>query len=73
MSVHPFTWLGVFLILLGVALVLIPVLGQYVDLSKVPPWLIYVYRSNGFYFVTSPLLILLSVISLIVFILRRAA
>jgi hypothetical protein len=73
LSVHPFTWLGVFLILLGVALVLIPVLGQYVDLSKVPSWLIYVYRSNGFYFVTSPLLILLSVISLIVFILRRAA
>ncbi len=65
------TLLGIALILIGVALVALPMIGKYVDLSKIPSWIIYVYRSNGFYFVTSPLLILLSLISLTIFILMR--
>lgn len=68
---HPLTWLGITLILVGVALVLLPILGKYIDLSQVPSWLIYVYRSDGFYFVTSPLLLALSAISLIVHLLTR--
>lgn len=68
---HPLTWLGIALILVGAALVLLPILGKYIDLSQVPPWLIYVYRSDGFYFVTSPLLLALSAISLITYFLMR--
>lgn len=69
--IHPLTWLGIALILIGVALVLLPIVGKYVDLSQVPSWLIYVYHSDGLYFVTSPILILLSLIALAVFLLRR--
>ncbi len=69
--IHPLTWLGIALILIGVALVLLPIVGKYVDLSQVPSWLIYVYHSDGFYFVTSPILIVLSLIALAVFLLRR--
>jgi len=68
---HPLTWLGVALILIGVALVLLPILGKYIDLSQVPSWLIYIYHSNGFYFVTSPLLLVLSLTALIVYFLTR--
>lgn len=70
-AVHPFFILGMFLILLGVALVLLPIIGRYVDLSGIPPWLIYVYRSDGFCFVTSPLLIVISLISVLIYLLMR--
>jgi ribose/xylose/arabinose/galactoside ABC-type transport system permease subunit len=72
LSIHPLTWLGIFLILLGVALVILQAVGRYIDLSKVPPWLIYIYHSDGFYFVTSPLLILLSAVALIFFLLKHS-
>jgi len=68
---HPLTWLGIALILTGVALVLLPVLGKYIDLSQVPSWLIYIYHSDGFYFVTSPLLLVLSAATLIAYFLTR--
>lgn len=68
---HPLTWLGIALILIGVALVLLPVLGRYMNLSQVPSWLVYVYHSDGFYFVTSPLLIVLSVAALLAYFLTR--
>jgi hypothetical protein len=35
------------------------------NLEKLPWILIWVYRKNGFYFVTSPLLIILSIISIV--------
>jgi len=70
-AVHPFILLGMFLILLGIALVLVPIIGRYVDLSGVPSWIIYVYRSDGLFFVTSPLLIILSLISIIVYLIVR--
>jgi hypothetical protein len=54
-----------------VALVLLPIIGKYVDFSQVPSWLIYVYHSDGFYFVTSPFLILLSLVALVVYLLTR--
>jgi hypothetical protein len=54
-----------------VALVLLPIIGKYVDFSQVPSWLIYIYRSDGFYFVTSPFLILLSLVALVVYLLTR--
>ena len=39
---HQLTWLGVALILIGTAIVLLPILGKYFDLSQVPSWLIYI-------------------------------
>ena len=68
---HPLTWLGIALILVGAALVLLPIMGKYIDLSRIPPWLIYIYRSNGFYFITSPILLALSAIALIAYLLTR--
>lgn len=68
---HQLTWLGVALIFIGVALVLFPILGKYIDLSQVPSWLIYIYHNNGFYFVTSPLLLMLSLATVIVYFLTR--
>lgn len=65
------TLLGVALILVGVALVVLPMVGRYIDLSRIPWWIVYVYQSNGFYFVTSPLLLLLSLITFIIYIVNR--
>jgi len=50
------------LIILGVLFVLIPLVEPYVSLEDIPPWLIYVYRRGNFYFATSPILILISVL-----------
>ncbi len=57
--------------LVGAALVLFPLVGPHIDLSKIPSWLVYVYHSDGFYFVTSPLLLLLSLVAFLVFLLQR--
>jgi len=69
--VHPLTWIGVALIVLGIALVLLPIVGRYIDIAHIPWWIIYVYRREGLYFVTSPLLIALSAVSIIIYFLRR--
>jgi hypothetical protein len=68
---HPLTWVGAVLIVIGVVLVLLPILGRYIDLARVPWWLIYIYKSDGFYFVTSPLLIVLFILSLAYSLLMR--
>ncbi|MCP8315252.1 MAG: hypothetical protein H3Z52_02005 [archaeon] len=65
---------GILLILIGLALVLLPIIANYLPsiekLEKLPPILIYVYRSENFYFITSPLLILISLILLILYIIK---
>ncbi|MEM2890508.1 MAG: hypothetical protein QW358_04125 [Candidatus Hadarchaeum sp.] len=70
-ATNAITLLGVAFILIGIALVLIPIIGNYIDLSKVPWWIIYVYRSDGFVFVTSPILLIISAVSIIIAILTR--
>ena len=63
---QPFTTLGLILIVSGLLLVLLPILARYLpSLDQVPWLLIWVYRRDGFIFVTSPLLIILSLLSLI--------
>ena len=63
---RPFTTLGLILIVSGLLLVLLPFLARYLPSLDQLPWLlIWVYRRGGFYFVTSPLLIILSLLSLI--------
>lgn len=69
---QPFTWVGVILIVLGIILVALPLLGKYVsDLERLPWILVWIYRRNGFYFATSPLLIIISIIAIILSYLNR--
>lgn len=64
--------LGWMLILLGIIFVTLPYLARLVpSIERLPWFVVYIYRSDGFYFATSPLLILLSILSLIWGYLRR--
>jgi len=58
--------LGFSFILLGIALLLLPLLSRlppiFQRLKDLLPILVYVYQHDGFYFVTSPILIIISVI-----------
>jgi ribose/xylose/arabinose/galactoside ABC-type transport system permease subunit len=65
--------LGIMLIILGVLLFIAPLLLEKVPSLESIPWIIlYVYRRNGFVFVTSPLLIIISILSLLWWILTRS-
>jgi len=67
----PLTLFGILLILLGVVFVALPYLIRVVDVEKIPWVILYVYRQDGFSFVTSPILLFLSVLSLILAYARR--
>jgi hypothetical protein len=68
-----FYLIGIILILLGIAFLLIPLLASSGALKNVniPPIILYVYNHDGFYFATSPILIIVSLISILIFLLRR--
>jgi len=69
---RPFAAVGWMLILLGVLLVAFPYLARLApSVERLPWYIVYIYRSDGFMFATSPLLILLSLISLLWSYLRR--
>lgn len=73
-SYRPFTALGLLLIVSGIILVALPVLARHLpSLDRFPWFLVWVYRRNGFYFVTSPLLIVISIISLLLNLFNRAS
>lgn len=59
--------IGILLILLGIAFVIVPILANNIDLNDIPSWLVFVYERGNFYFATSPIIIIISVI---VFVLR---
>ncbi len=62
---------GILLMLLGAILILAPFLTKAIpSIERLPPLLLWVYRSDGFYFVTSPILIIVSVISIILYLLK---
>jgi hypothetical protein len=64
---RPFTVMGLILILSGLVLVLLPIVARHIpSLDRLPWILVWVYRKDGFYFVTSPLLIILSLVSIMV-------
>jgi len=68
-----FTILGIILIILGVILVALPLISRYIPSLEKLPWIIvWVYRQNGFYFATSPILIIVSIISVIIHLVTRA-
>lgn len=64
---------GLLFIALGIAFLLIPLLASTGALSNVRvPWVIlYVYNKGGFYFATSPILIIFSIAALLIFLLKR--
>ena len=67
-----FSVLGWFLIALGLIFVALPYLVRAVpSIERLPWFILWVYRSDGFYFATSPLLIFLSIISFLWSYLRR--
>lgn len=69
----PFTALGLLLIVSGLVLVLLPVIARHLPSLDRLPWIIvWVYRRNGFYFVTSPLLIIISFVSILMSFIGRA-
>jgi hypothetical protein len=68
----PFQSMGWILILLGVIFVALPYITRIIpDIERIPWWILWVYRSNGFTFATSPLLIFISILSLLLNLLRR--
>lgn len=58
------------LILGAIFLILPAVLERLPSLERIPWIILYVYRSDGFVFVTSPILIIISVLSFLLYILR---
>ena len=68
---NPLPLLGILLIILGVVFVALPYLSRLVDVEKIPWVILYVYRRDGFTFATSPILLFLSVLSLILAYARR--
>jgi hypothetical protein len=65
--------LGIVLMVLGALLFIVPlVLEKMPSLESVPWILLYVYRRDGFVFVTSPILIIISILSLLWWILTRS-
>ncbi len=63
--------LGFALVLIGLALMAAPLLVRYFDVGHLPSWILYMYRSNGFYFITSPLLLILSLLSFVLYLLTK--
>ncbi len=70
-EISPYSAIGVLFIILGIIFVTLPYLGRYVDLEKIPWILLYVYRRDGFTFATSPILLMISVVSIVLAYLRR--
>ena len=71
---NPFNVFGVTLILMGVALLIVPIITKIiptVDLEKIPWPILYVYRNDGFVFITSPLLIIIGVAYFLLALLRH--
>ncbi len=64
--------MGWLLILLGFLFVALPYVVKVLPVvDKIPWWIIWVYRSDGFTFATSPILILISILSVVINLLRR--
>ncbi len=68
------TAFGVILILVGIAFVLIPIIIKLfpeLDMERIPWFLLYIYKRDGFFFATSPLLIMIGVVYFFWILLRR--
>ncbi|MEM2942896.1 MAG: hypothetical protein QXT81_05695 [Candidatus Bathyarchaeia archaeon] len=71
-DLHIFTVLGLILIAIGFILVMLPFIARQLPaLGKLPPIVWWTYRTDNFYFATSPILIIISIISILIFFLGR--
>jgi hypothetical protein len=62
----PYSVIGWFLIIMGIIFVTIPYLTKVIpNIERLPWFIIYVYKKDGFFFATSPLLIFLSIVSIL--------
>jgi len=67
-----FTIIGLILIFLGFLFIMLPFISRILpSLGKIPSILWWTYRSDNFYFATSPILIIISIASLLIFIFSR--
>ena len=67
-----FTWLGLIMIVVGVLFILMPHLVRYAPaIERLPPILVYIYRRDGFFVATSPILIIISAIAVVAYLLGR--
>ena len=65
-GISPFQVFGIILIILGVLVFIAPlILAKLPSLEKIPWILLYVYRSDSFTFVTSPILLIISLLFLL--------
>ena len=65
-SYPPFTLIGLIFIIAGILLVILPLIAQHLPyLQKIPWLLIWTYKTDNFVFATSPILIIIAIISLI--------
>lgn len=64
---------GAFFVVLGVAFIVLPLLAKSGALSSLKiPWIfLYTYNKNGFFFATSPILIVVSIIGILLSVFRR--
>jgi len=63
----PVPLLGILLIAVGVVLLALPLIVKYLPHLEDLPWIIvWVYRADGFTVATSPILIIVSIVSLII-------
>jgi hypothetical protein len=68
----PLTLLGILLIAVGIVLVALPLIARHIPNLENLPWIIvWVYRTDGFLLATSPILIIISIISLIIYFANR--
>lgn len=69
---RPLTLLGLIFIVSGIILVALPFILRHLPSVERLPWiLVFIYRKDGFYFATSPLLIMISIASLIIYLSSR--
>jgi len=67
-----FTYLGFILIAFGVFLVFLPLIARFIpDVDRIPWFILWVYKTDGFTFVTSPLLVLISLLSFLMYYFKR--
>jgi hypothetical protein len=71
-SYQPFTLIGIIFIVAGILLVILPLIAQHIQSLQKLPWIIiWTYKSDNFVFVTSPILIIITIISFILNYLKR--
>jgi len=69
---HEVTLIGLILVILGFILILLPFLSKFLpSIERIPSIIWWSYKRDNFYFATSPILIIISTISLILFIFSR--